>query len=133
MRPIAIPVLALGLAATPAAAGTASVRISVVIPVACSIDVVDVTPRNQGIALTVERRCNTNHAVVLSAAAEDANERVTVRYNDALVEMGSSHGVVAQAERYFDGVDRLIVDMPDASEEQIRRYAASLSLGIETF
>jgi hypothetical protein len=133
MRPIAIPVLALGLAAAPAAAGTASLSITAVIPVSCSIDVVGVTPLEQGISLMVQRRCNTNHAVVLSAAAGDAIKDVTVRYNDNVVEMASSQGVVHQPERYFNGVDRMIVDMPDASAEQIRRYAASMSIGIETF
>jgi len=133
MRPFAVPVFAFAIAATPAAAGTARVQISAVVPVSCSIDVIGVMPMEGRLALTVRRVCNTNHAVVLSAALDESIKDVTVRYNEDVVDMRGGQSLVAQRQRYFNGVDQLVMEMPSASAEQIQRYAASVSIGLETF
>jgi hypothetical protein len=126
-----LPLLAVSLFPAPvnAAASTDTTRVALVIPVSCEIDVVGQSVSDNHLSLTLHRRCNTWH-VVRVESAKMGGERAAVRFNHVPVDLGANSVSLPQKDRYFDGIDTLVVDM-NAPAAEMRRYARSLRFTIE--
>ena len=124
------PLIAATALATPmnAAASSDTTRVAMVVPVTCAIEVIGGKVAANHLSVTLRRRCNTTHLVMISAV--NRNERATMRFNGVTVSMAPGFATLPQSQRYFDGIDTIDVDMR-ASRQEMERYLAGLRFGIE--
>lgn len=126
--------LALGLMAAPANAAsssTATTRLVAIVPVACSIEALSGTISEHRLTLTVRRTCNTAHVITLGAQAEQPLGRATLYYNHTPITMHDGYSSLAQPERYYNGVDTIVIEAHEATPQQLEHYARSMNVGIE--
>lgn len=124
---------ALGLMAVPAhaASSTATTRLVAIVPVACTVEALGGTIREHRLTLTVRRTCNTAHVITIDGEAERMLGSATVYYNHTPVAMDGDYSRLPQPERYYDGVDTIVIEAHEATRQQLEHYARSLNLGIE--
>src|SRR4051812_31599075 len=93
---------ALGILAAPTAslADTASIRLSLTVPIQCTLDVISGEIRDNTVFLQVHRNCNTGHEIVLSGLEDPTLGKISVSFNghDELAAAGNIS--LVQAEGY---------------------------------
>ena len=119
-------------AAAPAMANAASLRIVGIVPVSCSAELVSGSVSDNLLTISVRRSCNTWHSVVLRGAPDDSLGEFVFLYNGSPALGGGDGVVIDQPDRFYEGVDQLMVKVTDGSAEDLARYAASLRIELET-
>lgn len=126
----AITAIVMTVAPTSAFAGVASIRLMLNIPVRCSLDVVGGSVVGNALILEVYRNCNTGHEVVLSGLHGSGLDDVSVSYNGGGEAVAGDQFSLSQSERYYDQTDYVVIEAADASAEDMRALAGSLTLSV---
>ena len=121
--------LLLALSPTAALASSASIILSLRVPVSCSVDVVGGSIVGNRVNVRVQRTCNTSHEIVVESAVEDAGGAVTMNYNGTTYSLASDDYLLAQPEAYYDQVDTVAFDVA-GTPEQVQQFAASVHFGV---
>jgi hypothetical protein len=133
MRGFSLLFVGFGIASAPAqAASSASLHLTAIIPVSCAVDVVDARIQGRELVLDLRRECNTAHNIVLAGQPDAALGDITLRYNEVAMAMRSAPERIAQPEAYYDGIDRVVIDVTAGTPEDLLRYAQSLNIAIDT-
>lgn len=133
MPRFSIPLVSLALVAVPAhAAPGATLQLTAIIPESCAVDLVGAQIGEHRLVIDVRRECNTAHNIVFASQLDPSLGKVTVHYNNVEVPMQSDLELIAQPEDYYDGVDRIVVDVTAGTAQDLARYAQSFNIGIDT-
>lgn len=123
----------LGLMAVPAhaASSTATTRLVAIVPVSCTVEALGGTISEHRLTLTVRRTYNTAHVITLGGQAERTLGSATFYYNHAPIAVDGGSSRLVQPERYYDGVDTIVIEANEATRQQLEDYARSMNVGIE--
>lgn len=128
--------LMVGCAALAAPAHAASNRTSInlvaVVPVSCEVDFVNGMMIGRQIVINVRRRCNTGHRLVFNGGPASDLGKVTMRFNSQELDMGGGAAALEQAERYYNGIDQIVIEASSGSLQDLERFASALSIDIDT-
>ena len=126
----AITALMLTTAPTTAFASSATLRLVLRIPVHCTLDVVGGAIIEDELVLQVYRNCNTGHEVVLSGLHDSGLGDVSVSYNGDVETIAGNQFSLSQSERYYDQTDSVVIEVANASPEEMLALAGSLQLSV---
>lgn len=132
MRKLCLITAALGSISSPSYAfsSRASIELVAVIPVSCSLDTLGGFIQGRKLTLNVRRACNTGHLLAFAAATSE--HAVTVSYNGQRLNLENGNAVLPQAERYYDRIDQLVVEIDGADDSKLLEYAASIHIELNT-
>lgn len=120
------------LAAPAHAVDTATLRLVAYVPVSCSLDVIGAGVSGSQLTMTIRRNCNTGHRLVLNGAYDDALGNLTYRLNNDVLAAAGGSASIGQPERYYDGIDQLVVEASDGDSVDLIRFAQSLNVSLDT-
>lgn len=134
MRKLAILIAASAAVPMPAQAfaSSASINLVAVIPVSCSLDFIGGTVIGRQIVINVRRSCNTGHRLVFNSASAAGLGTLTMRFNGMAQDFDHGAAVVNQAERYYNGVDQIVIEASEGQTDELYNFANALSVDIDT-
>lgn len=125
-----VPVIA--MATAPMAVDAATLRLTLYVPVQCSVDLVGSSVEGDRLTMQVHRHCNTGHEIVISSAANASFGGVAMSYNGDSYALAHGEAVVAQPEDYYDQIDTVVLEAASASDTDMADLAASVRLSVVT-
>jgi hypothetical protein len=123
-------VLAAALAAPSYAADDqAVIRLVAYVPVQCTMDVLSGSIQGQQLVVDVRRTCNTSHEVSVVGRNDGSLGALKVAMNGSPMGVGDSTALY-QPEAYYDRVDRITIEASTGDSEDLRAFAATLSINV---
>lgn len=118
--------------ACPAFAGSATLTVAAHIPVQCHVAVLGAEVDANQLRVTLRRHCNTGHTILLEGANASGIADLTITEVATGRSKSGASAVFAQPERYVDSTDQFLISSPSATAEDLRTYAATLRISVET-
>lgn len=130
---VAAKVVMLALATTTPvlAKEAATLNVATYVPVRCDAALATAFMGDGVVVISVNRSCNTGHAVAIMGRDVEGLGDVTVTENRTGRVRPAAIAVFAQPDGYFSGIDQFTITARNSSPEALLKYSRSLTVRVE--